>query len=229
MEYLKVFLENEEKLRLEIEHHENVQRTSLVAELYRICVTHHLFDEEFIQNVVFHLLSHGATIYINDIDKLYSLSLYKESHFLDQLLFMDLYENPTIPDRVTFMYFKYTLMPDVDEFISKLTVFQKNQSSNSEEVFDTMKKLSELFAFNYSKKTHFEDLVGKNERLNSCLRNIRYFPSLLQLSRDASRIALLNRYGIQTIGQFYDILNRLNVSNVIKSLLSYKQRIYMPR
>lgn len=228
-EYLEVFLENEEKLKLEIEHHENIQCTSLVDEFYRICVQRQLFDEKLIQNFVLHLLSYGAVIYITDIDKLNFLSLDKDSNFFEELLFMDLHEDPSKAVEVTFMYFKYTLRPDVDDFLKKLLasfLIQRDNIYTIMNVRHAIRKLSKLFAFKYHVKIYYENLFAHDETIMSSLKYAKCFPSLLQLSRDVSRIALCDHYGIQTIKQFHYILNSLNISNVIKQLLTYRQKIY---
>lgn len=223
-EYFHILLENEEKLLLDIEFHESMRNVSLIVDLYLRCTRRALIDEILLQNYILHLLSYGATIFSSDLDVFYSLSVRKESEFLDILLSMDLQRSNLRQQKVTFMYFRYTLFPDLDDFFTLL--LDSYEKCDIEDIRDAIRRISKLFAIKTATKKYYEDNFPTDEEVNSILQVATCFPSLQQLARDASRIALCDMYNIHNVSQFYNVTHNLDISKFMKSLLTYRQVIY---
>lgn len=223
-EYFHIFLENEEKLLLDIEFHERMQNCSIVVNLYRMCAENELIPESLLQNYVLHLLSYGAKIYASDLDEFYSLSINKESQFFDVLLSMDLRGNSSRLLKITFMYFRYTLFPNVDDFLKLL--LDCYRTTDIKDVRDAIRKISELFAIGSTTRKYYQDNFPNDDEVNSHLELSRCFPSLQQLARYASRVAICDIYNIENVSQFYNVVHNLDLPKFVKSLLTYKKIIY---
>lgn len=229
--YLHVFLENEEKLIMDIENHEIYVHTSMIKDIYRICMSWQLTDEPTLQNYILLLLSYGSTIYSGDLDYFYSHSTNQENEFFDILLSMDIKEYLSHGPHLTFFYFKYTLEPNVENFVKQLVECflypETTEKTTIQDVRHAIKKMCELFALKNTSLRYLQDVFKEDETVLYCLDNAKLFPSLTQLSRDASRIAVCQKYNIKHISQFYNILNNLEMCEFIKRILVYDQKIYV--
>lgn len=227
--FLEVFLGNEEKLKLDIEYYESVQRESFILNFFSICIVKGI-DQSLTQKCILHLLSCGGIIYFSDLDILYSPFSNQDDAFFDILLFMDLQKNIFLLNKVTFMYFRYTIDPDLQFFLSEILqsyIFRSNyQMTAITDLMDGINKASRLFAFKQVTKNGFKALFRNYPELGYSLEDVKCFPSLLQLARDASRSALCKMHNIQRISQFYDMIKMLNLPNYVKNLLTYKKNIY---
>lgn len=230
--YLQVFLENEEKLRLDIETHDKKSPRSFIECVYTLCKKSNVFEEELLQNCILHFLSHGAVIYSNDLDVMYSLSSQKNNIFFDILLSMDLQDKAAPHQRFTLMYLKYTLVPDLKYFLRELVcLYLYTQSENTikdyiPDIRDAIEEVVQLFTLTGIMKEEYQEIFKLDTIISSSLKSITCFPSLIQLSRDASRQYICGKYNIVHISQFYAVLKNLNIPNIIKQLLTYKKKMY---
>lgn len=202
----------------------------MIRDIYSLCIRWQLLDEPLLQNYILLLLSYGAKIYSYDVDIFYSLATDKDAKFFETLLSMELQKFFSDVAYVTFMYFKYTLVPSLDIFLVELLDSYRDpeylDKTNIEDIRDAIRKLSELFAFNYARKEHYREVFQDDEEITLSLTKVKCFPSLIQLSRDATRKALCKIYNIKHISQFYTLINNLDIPKFIKLCLVYKQKIY---
>lgn len=226
---MEIFLENEEKLKLEIEYHESSQ-LSIIADFYAAARFREDIDESFAQKCILHLLSYGATIYYCDINSMYALSSNKASSFFDELLYMDVINRNTRRQEeiiVTFMYFKYSLIPHTDHFLRMLaSSYEEGQNIDLDVVREAINKASKLFAFNEEAKEVYKVIFSDYPDIVYTMENAIYFPSLKQLAREKTRIRFVRQYGVSNIHQFYDLIKVINLPKFIKELLTYERSIY---
>lgn len=217
---LEVLLENEEKLRLDIEHHNNSyfhNSDSLISDLFLVCLELNL-RLNTIQSFLLHLLSHGAFIFQSDLDKLYYKSPKDPTDFINMLSFMDLKKSEDLEEPLSPMYFKYTLQPNLYEFLS-------NCRLNFGDINDLyfMETLKFIFHFNKDVRNLVQDYDISESNKHKILEDTREFPSLSELSRDILRTTLCNKYSIKNVGFFYTILKNTGYPFFIKELLTFER------
>lgn len=220
---LEVLFENEEKLRLDIEHHNNSyfsNSDSLISDVFLVCLELNL-PLATIHSYLIHLLSHGAIIFKSDLDKLYYKSPEDPTDLINMLLFMDLRESEDLEGPKSPMYFKYTLHPDLYEFLS-------NCRLNFGDCIDMnfMETLKFIFHYNGDVRKLVQDFDTSNINTNKILEDSTDFPSLLELSRDSLRTALCNKYSIKDVGSFYTSLRSTDFPNFIKELLTFERYVH---
>lgn len=220
---LKVLMENEEKLKLDIEHHNNsyfYESDSLISDIFLTCLGLNL-SLELVHSYIIHLLSHGAVIFKSDIDKIYYNSPVDPISFISTLLSMDLKASEDLEESVSPMYFKYTLQPNLYDYLSNCRL---NLGDGIDIKF--LKRLKYYYYFNAEIRGLVIDFDTTEDNKYKILEDSSEFPSLLELSRDASRKALCISYDIKNIGLFYAILNSIEFPNYIKELLTYQRYVY---
>lgn len=220
---LKVLLGNEEKLRLNIEHHNNsyfYESDSLISDIFLTCLRLNL-PQDIIHSYIIHLLSHGAVIFQSDIDKIYYNSPKDPISFINILLSMDLKKSEDLEDSVSPMYFRYTLEPNLYEYLCNCRL---SLGDTSEIKF--LKRLKFYYHFNMEIRNLIADFDTTEENKYKILIDSEQFPSLQELSRDIARRTVCTRYRIKNIGMFYTVVNSIELPVNVKELLIYQRYVY---
>lgn len=221
-EYLSIFMNNETKLRLDLEHHNNsyfFKSDPIISLFYLRCLEKDI-DECITESYVFHLLSHGAHIFEKDIDAVYK-KLGVMTPFLESLLYMDLQSSDQ--DAYSVMYFKYTPVPDINMFLVN-TIFP------SDVLLGYLKYLRRYYALDGDLKMQILDILGTEEvHYETCKKIFDEsitFPSLLQLSRDSARQSICLKYVINNSCKLYTIIKHLNLPKYIENILFFDICLY---
>ncbi|XP_018571731.1 uncharacterized protein LOC108911311 [Anoplophora glabripennis] len=222
VEYLKIFIENETKLRLDLEHHNNsyfYKSDPIISIFYLRCLEKDV-DKGIIESFVFHLLSHGAHIFEKDIDVIYR-KLGVITPFLESLLYMDLQSSSH--DSYSIMYFRYTPVPNVNIFLMN-TIFP------SDALLSCLKYLRRFYAFDSDLKMQILDILGSEEiNYEACKKVLDEsvtFPSLLQLSRDSARRSICLKYVVNNSCKLYTIIKHLYLPKYIENILFFDICLY---
>ncbi|KAJ8944677.1 hypothetical protein NQ318_015885 [Aromia moschata] len=228
LEYLNILMENEAKLRLDLEHHNNsyfYKSDLLISTFFLQCFNIGIASET-IEFWILHLLSHGAHIFAKDIDIIYS-ELKEFTPFLELLLYMDLqgdtYNLDVIHTVNRLMYFRYCPLPDMQTFILNVSIFPDLLS-------DIIRKLRNYCAFSNSLQMQVLDILGsETATYDICKRLLESsvtFPSLLQLSRDAARKSICQNYDIKNSCKLLTIVRYLGLPKCIENILLFNKSIY---
>lgn len=220
---LEILMENEEKLKLDIEHHNNSyfhESDSLISDIFLTCLRLNL-TEDIINSYIIHLLSHGAIIFKSDIDKIYYNSRSNPIEFINLLLSMDLRKSDDLEESVSPMYFKYTLQPNLFEYLSNCRLTFGDSTD-----IKFLKRLKCYYSFNSEIRNLIADFDTSEDNKRKILEGANDFPSLLELSRDAARAALCFYYDINNVGSFNSILKRIGLLNFVKEFIIYERSVY---
>lgn len=220
---MTVLLENENKLKLDIEHHNNsyfYESDSIISDVFTACVGLH-FPFDKVGSYLIHLLSNGAFIFKSDIDNIYHNSPTDPTSLIHALLFMDLRDSRDLGESLSPMYFKYTIQPNLHEYLCNCQLSLRHRVD-----IKFLKRLKLYFYFNTEIKKVISELDTSEHNVSEILYRCNEFPSLLELSRNSARKFVCLEYKITNVGLFYTILNRMDLPNYVKELLTYQKPVY---
>lgn len=223
-------MENEQKLALDVEHHNNSyfwKSDNIISLLFQ-----RYFDwkipEQLLQSYVLHLLSYGVFIFEKNLDEFYNFSKNKSFEFLSILLYMDLLPNDDLSE-LSPMYFHYTLEPNLNVFLNYIwsNVIFAGEFDNIGNAYLCYLNYATLFSIpnNCSKESLYElrkFLDPSYENFKSLVE----FSSLVQLSRDAARKAICSQFRVKNSCHFYTIVKCLDIPEYLKEIILFKKKIY---
>lgn len=224
-------MENEEKLRLTIDHHNNSTfrvSDSLVYDMYHWCTILGL-HETIIHSYILHLLSHGATICTKDLDDIYHLTYELNNDFFYLLLHMDLRKEPENSSALSPLYFHYNITPDLSVFLNSLYE-SINEDWSVSKHFAPALYIRQFFCFTDKLKimvlSHPLFLRDDAKTFRNLFLETDHFPSLTQLARDKTREVIITFFKIRNSRQLITYVKRLDIAQHVKEIILFKRTLY---
>lgn len=188
--YLKILMGNEQKLPLDIEHHDNSyfwKSDNIISIFFR-----DVWNEKY-QNKNYSLtceifLSYGAFIFQTNLDDFYRFSLNKNCDFLNILLYMDSMSNDNRTELGP-LYFHYDLEPDINKFVNCIwsnVILIDDYYNFGNTYLSYLNYTMPLFRIPGNCKESLHELRTSLDHTNDSFEPFIQFPSLVQLSRDVA-------------------------------------------
>lgn len=171
-------------------------------------------------------LSWGADVYSDDLTKLHECYGYNKT--LKLFLHVGVKINYSFCPTTTIPHLIFDVNKDAQEIFSIYLVYSESDETKN------YKKILEYFASprkyvktvfdhvrlrQYSYRQSYVELV-RNRLLENCV------PSLRELSREICRNAIRTQFNISSSSQFYTLLKRLPVPELIKKIIAYEVPLY---
>ncbi|XP_063919353.1 uncharacterized protein LOC135134583 isoform X2 [Zophobas morio] len=181
--------------------------TSTIALLLEVLGNEDELNEEDFTKTICLLLSHGLTVTSCDLDAVYQHFGYCELFKI--LLHMDVFMTSSNIDEHSMAVLFYDPLSNIDDLVVDVSLC--------------------TILLDYFNHPKLKDFILKNSDDGEQLEKVKKLPQvplLVELSRNAAREFIVNRFRVRNSMQFYTILQWLPIGDMNKSIIALEKKLY---